>query len=146
MRSRFGRFLLPTSFLLTVCSAFPLGAQAAGALHRPPHRAPATVAVTFRLQVSGKPGQGTTFWVAYGPLADRFGLVQLHRSAPGLYAVTQSLPAQGRTIFAYLVGHGSIHTRFGSAPGDPVAIIKRVGPVSARGLGAPTVTWTAPVG
>jgi hypothetical protein len=146
MRSRLGHPILPISFLLTACGAFPLQADAAGGVHRHPHRAPAAVAVTFRLHVSGKPASDTTFWVAYGPLAGRFGLVQLHPSGAGVYSATQTLPTQGRTTFAYLAGRGAIQSRFGPAPGDPVTIIQRIGPVSARELDTSPITWTGPVG
>jgi hypothetical protein len=64
----------------------------------------------------------------------------------GVYSATQTLPAQGRTTFAYLVGHGSIQTRFGPTPGDPVTTIRRIGPVSAPDLNGLMVSWAAPVG
>jgi hypothetical protein len=106
----------------------------------------ATETATFRLHVAGPVGSSLTFWVAYGPLDDRFGLIQLHSVGRGLYQAQSLLPAQGRTVFAYLVGRGTIHARFGPAPGNPVVTIRRIGPVSMADLHLPMVRWSAPVG
>ena len=106
------------------------------------HQHSRMVQATFRLQVKGNPS-GHTFWVAYGPLNDQFGLIQLRPSSRGLYTATHSLPADGRTIFAFLAGSGTISTHFGAAPGDPVLTIKRIGPVSMASWKSPTIVWRA---
>ena len=108
-----------------------------------PHPA---VVQTFHLQVTGQPGPGTTFWVAYGPLGGRFGVIQLRASGSGVYAATARLPGAGRTAFVYLTGHGSMWTRGGLVPGDPVATIKTMGPVFVPRTVLPTVRWQASAG
>jgi hypothetical protein len=106
----------------------------------------ARVPVTFRLHVAGQPSADATFWVAYGPLAGRFVLVQLRASGAGSYAAVRRLPATGRTVFAYLVGHGVVRTPSGLAPGDPVLTIERFGPALPTQLQLRVVYWHAPVG
>jgi hypothetical protein len=103
-----------------------------------------TVVTTFRLHVIGRPAAHATFWVAFGPLADRWGLIQLHAAGGGTYTATQSLPAVGRTIFAYLAGQGVLTTQMGRAHGNPVVTIRRIGPVSASQVGATIVSWREP--
>ena len=101
---------------------------------------------TFRLHVSGRIAPGTTFWVAYGPLDDRFVILQLHRVRPDTYAASEDLPVGGRTSFAYLTGHGTIMTRLGLVPGNPVVTIRQVGPVTISDRALPAVQWQEPVG
>lgn len=132
---------LVASLVVCLFLAPPFAGASSGTRHHA-----ASQLVTFRLQVSGSPTPGATFWVAYGPLADRFGLVQLHPAGHGTYVARQDLPAEGRTVFAFLAGNGVIRTRFGPAPGDPVTTIQRFGPVSVWHLALPTVHWEAPVG
>ena len=103
-----------------------------------------TVVTTFRLHVIGRPPAHATFWVAFGPLADRWGLIQLHAAGGGTYTAAQSLPEVGRTIFAYLAGQGVLATQMGPAPGNPVVTIRRIGPVSASQVGATIVRWREP--
>lgn len=103
------------------------------------------VVATFRLHISGRPSPGTTFWVAYGPLAGKFGLVRLSDAGSGLRVATQALPGTGRTVFAYLAGHGVTMTRHGPAPGNPVVVIRTIGPISPAHL-PPLVQWSAPAG
>jgi hypothetical protein len=103
-------------------------------------------AQTFRLQVQGTPAAGSTFWVAFGPLDGRFGLIRLKSAGTGWYTARARLPRQGRTVFAFLAGQGVLHATFGLAPGNPVVTIRRVGPVEV-GLHDPiTAHWDAPVG
>lgn len=116
-------------------------AQPSGAAH--PHRG--TVQTTFRLRVQGHVGPRTTFWVAYGPLADRWGIVQLHAAGHGIFLSQRRLPLNGRSVFAYLEGNGAIATRIGPAPGNPVVTIRRLGPFRVSSRGLPLVCWTAPV-
>jgi hypothetical protein len=87
-----------------------------------------------------------TYWVAYGPLDDRFGLDRLHAAGTSTYQASVWLPAAGSTTFAFLAGHGSIQTRFGPAPADPVITIKVFGPLSVAGTDLPVVQWHAPAG
>jgi hypothetical protein len=101
--------------------------------------------VTFRLQVSGPPARGATYWVAYGPLDGKFGIVRLTFAGSHMYKATRDLPAHGRAIFAYLSGYGSVWTRLGWVPGPPVVTIRRFGPTLAWQLPT-TVSWVPPIG
>lgn len=105
-----------------------------------------SVQASFHLHVQGAPASGTTFWVAYGPLSGRWGLVRLHQTGQGMYVATRNLPAAGRTTFAYLAGQGMERTRLGPTPGNPVVTIKVLGPMSPVGVGRTIVLWQAPVG
>jgi hypothetical protein len=105
-----------------------------------------TVLASFRIHVLGHGDPLASYWVAWGPLGDKFGLVQLHRRSGNTFAAEQQLPASGQTIFAYLVGRGVVHTAHGPVPGDPVVTIKRVGPVSMAHLHLSTVDWSGPAG
>jgi hypothetical protein len=100
----------------------------------------------FRLHVAGDLGRQASFWVAYGPLADHWGLIRLHAVGRGNYTATRHLPAEGRTLFAYLAGQGTVRTRGVVAPGNPIVAIRLIGPVSASQLGTTTVHWQVPIG
>jgi hypothetical protein len=135
----------------TVCAALVIlaasSSSTAAAGHTQVGKTPsASVTATFRLVVSGQADSSLTFWVAYGPLRDGFGLVQLHPAGQGRYRASVTLPAEGRTVFAFLAGHGTIRTRFGPAPGNPVVTIRRIGPVNLAELRLPTVRWMVPAG
>jgi hypothetical protein len=131
----FGAALLPAVMVT------PVAAQPATVA-----RPIAQISVTFRLQVAGQPANGETFWVAYGPLAGRFGLFQLHSAGGGWFHATRQLTADGRTAIAYLAGHGVVRTRYGPAPGSPVVTIERFGPMLLRELQLHVVYWHVPVG
>jgi hypothetical protein len=126
--------LLLSFFIPAVAKGVPIG------------NTPPTILKTFRLQISGQPATGTTFWVAYGPLAGRFGIIRLHASGRTLYVATRPLPANGYTTFAYVAGHDTIRARFGLAPGNPVVTIRVFNGVSMSGGQLPTVQWQAPIG
>jgi hypothetical protein len=107
---------------------------------------PRTAPVSFSLSVAGTPDPGTTFWVSYGPLAGKFAVVRLHPEGANTYGVRLRLPAGGHGTFYYLTGHGTMKSRSGPVPGDPVATIKRVGPVTlSQGL-ALRASWYPPLG
>jgi hypothetical protein len=105
-----------------------------------------TILKTFRLQVSGDPAAGTTFWVAYGPLAGRFGIFQLHAAGHLLYTATRRLSTTGHTTFAYVAGQGTVKARFGLAPGNPVVTIHVFNQVPVTEVQLPLVRWQAPIG
>lgn len=134
--------LLPAVALLCMASLSVVTVDAAPV---PVRRSP-MVMTTFRLHVAGRPGAQTTFWVAYGPLAGRWGLVRLHAGDRGLYAATRSLPRTGCTMFAYLVGSGARVTRAGRVPGNPTVTIRLIGPTSVSIPGRITVQWHTPIG
>jgi hypothetical protein len=102
-------------------------------------------ATRFRLQVSGRPAEGTTFWVAYGPLQNQWGVIRLQARGGGVYSASASLPA-GRTTFAYLAAQGSVQTKSGPAPGGVPVTIALLGPTTAFAVAHTTVHWHVPAG
>lgn len=128
--------------VLVACALSPTGALAARSLSVHSSARSGVTLCTFRLRVAGRPVVGTTFWLAYGPLAGKFGLVRLKASQAGLYQASRDLPIGGQTIFAYLSAQGMIHTRLGLAPGGAVTVIRRLGPVRVGVF--PVVHWQAP--
>jgi hypothetical protein len=106
----------------------------------------ARVNVAFRIHVSGKFPGDATFWVAYGPLAGRFWLVRLHKTFRGTFGTQRSLPSAGTSSFTYLVGRGSVSTPAGPAPGNPVTVIRTLGPVSVEQLARARIAWHLPAG
>lgn len=103
------------------------------------------VRVTFRLHVAGRSDADSTYWVAYGPLGGRFGILRLMPRGNGLYSVTAALPS-GRTIFTFLQAHGYISTAAGMQPGSGVTIARSVGPTTATRAAASTVHLHVPAG
>lgn len=105
-----------------------------------------TVPCVFRLHVNGNPGTSATFWVAYGPLHGRFGIIRLTRVGAHTFTARRNLPAGARTSFAYVEGQGTVHTRAGAAPGNPVITINTLGPLRLGARPLPLQRWAAPVG
>jgi hypothetical protein len=140
------RFLgsLGTAALLALASLSP----ALAASHESSHGGTVnhTVVRTFRLEVSNAVSGRATFWVAYGPLGGRWGLVRLRATRSGVYQASVRLPAQGRTTFAYVEGQGAVRTAHGLVPGDPVITVKRFDHVSTTAPQLGLVQWQAPVG
>jgi hypothetical protein len=134
---------LLAALAFSVLAALPVAASGHRAVTNSHNR---TMLATFRIHVSGRAERGASYWVAWGPLDDHFGLVQLHRLSGNTFGADQLLPASGRTIFAYLVGHGVVHTAHGPVPGDPVLTIERIGPESLAHLHLSTVVWSVPFG
>jgi hypothetical protein len=120
-------------------------AQARGSGHRTGVPAK-TASMTFRIDLGARPAQGTTFWVAYGPLDGHFGLIRLHRLGPTEYGAVAELPRDGHTDFAYVAGNGTIKTRAGLAPGDPVVTIQVFHRVTPGQKKLPSVWWQPPLG
>lgn len=107
---------------------------------------PATVISVFRLHVAGRVSPAMTFWVSYGPLGGRFGLIRLRHQSGNLYSGTRRLPTSGKTTFYYLMGHGTTRTRMGVVPGGPVTTIRAVGPASVWPRAPRIVRWQVPAG
>jgi hypothetical protein len=99
----------------------------------------------FRLVVYGTIAPTDTFWVAYGPLQDKWGIIQLHAAGLNLYGARAKLP-RGHTVFSFIQGSGVLHTRLGLVPGNPVTTIRQIGPTSASGGDFPLVVWREPMG
>jgi hypothetical protein len=143
-RRSVGSTTLSASLLAVLCLAsLSPGDTRASPVLPPSGRSVMTV---FRLHVAGDLGRQASFWVAYGPLADHWGLIRLHAVGRGNYTATRHLPAEGRTLFAYLAGQDTVRTRGGVAPGSPIVTIRLIGPVSASQLGTTTVHWQVPIG
>jgi len=53
---------------------------------------------TFRLHVIGRPPAHATFWVAFGPLADRWGLIQLHAAGGGSLQAVAVVAGDGEPL------------------------------------------------
>ncbi|HLJ69637.1 MAG TPA: hypothetical protein VKX16_19950 [Chloroflexota bacterium] len=104
-----------------------------------------TVDVRFRLRVVGSPDAAATFWVAYGPLDDQWGVLQLRDAGHGLYDASAKLPS-GRTMIVFLEGHGAIRTRAGRVPGGPTLTIRELGPWNFPGKAIPMIRWHVPIG
>lgn len=102
---------------------------------------PRMVSTSFHLRVAVKAAPGTTFWVAYGPLDGKWGLIRLHRSGKSVYSGSRVLPTSGRTVFSFIAGRGTMRSRMGVVPGNPVTTIRSIGPITIWPHGVPTVLW-----
>lgn len=125
--------------LLLAVLAVPVGVAQADSTPAPVRT------VTFRLHVAAPASPHTTYWVSYGPLAGKFGLIRLHATGNRYFAARRALPA-GRTLFCYIAGTGTVRTSLGPAPGSPMITIARVGPSTAIQASAHVMTWRPPVG
>lgn len=134
--------------LLALIGALVLSAASLSSASAAPRAgAPTSSFITiFRLHVIGQADPRTTYWVSYGPLAGKWGIVRLHTARHGLQIGSRALPAKGTTTFAYIAGQGVVHTKLGPAPGNPVVTIKLIGPTSPMAVTRQTVQWQAPVG
>ncbi len=102
--------------------------------------------VIFRLRVAGQPSPGTQFWVAYGPVAGRFGILRLRATSAGTYSAARTLPILEPTSVAYLAARGQVRTRAGLEPAHVLAIIFNSGPISLLEAQRHVPRWQAPVG
>jgi hypothetical protein len=125
--------------MLCVLGLSPL---AVGAIAARPDYLP----ITFHLHVTGRMPARMTFWVAYGPLAGRFGVLQLRRTSAGNFRATKRLPAHGRGTFTYLASFGTTTTPAGPAPGGPTIIIRSFRLVTAPEVARIKIYWRAPQG
>lgn len=136
--------LLTCVLAVTLASPVAVFAQHSASVHG--HSRPRLSECTFRLQLEGRATPGMTYWVAYGPLGGRFGLIRLKSVGHGLFVGSRSLPFGARSEFAYVAGWGTVHTRAGLAPGGKPVTIRVVGPVRVFSGSMPVVDWRAPVG
>lgn len=109
-------------------------------------RAPRLAQVRFELQVQGIPARGATYWVAYGPIGGKFGVLRLRRMGTRMYGATHAFPAGSRGEFVYLEGTGQVRTPAGPAPGGMVVTIRRTALSSLHTGLVCSVSWSAPVG
>lgn len=108
--------------------------------------APRLVSTAFHVRLPAGISPGTTIWVAYGPVAGKFGIIRMHSISPRQYAASAKLPRGSRATFYYVEGQGTIHTRAGLAPGNPTRTLGRVGPVVIGRQPVPLFTVPAPLG
>jgi hypothetical protein len=101
---------------------------------------------TFQVKVAGARASGTTLWVAYGPLAGRFGIVRMRNTGGGIYRAQLQLPRGARGQFSYIAGHGTMSSRQGIVPGNPVSTIGHVGPTIIGQSHIPMMVWHPPIG
>lgn len=104
------------------------------------------VRTSFRLQPDSLASQHATYWLAYGPVAGKFGLVQMHPNSAGIFVASTRLPLGARGTFYYIQGQGAIHTRAGLAPGNPVHTIGHVGPLRVSRQPVPMFHVASPAG
>jgi hypothetical protein len=102
--------------------------------------------VTFTLTVSGTPAKGTTFWVAHGPLAGRFGVIRLQPHGNHSYSARVSLPATEVTSFTYLAAHGTQMIHGMPEPGGVVVVIRTMESVTASVASQRVEHWSVPLG
>lgn len=105
-----------------------------------------TTGVVFRIHVAGQVKPGMTLWVAYGPLAGRFGVFRLQSQGGSVYHRTLQLPVGVRGEFVYVEGHGQQRTRAGLVPGGMVTTIGHVGPLIIGHATVPLLRWQPPSG
>lgn len=104
------------------------------------------IRTSFHLQAAPNLPKTTTFWVAYGPLAGKFGLVRLHSVGPGRFVGSRRFPAGARADFAYIEGQGTMRTKEGIVPGNPVHTVGHVGPLVVGRQPIPLLRLAAPAG
>jgi hypothetical protein len=132
--------------VLLAAALFSPGSAFAGSSRIAPHSHMRQVPVTFRLVVPGSVASTMTFWVAYGPLAGHFGIIQLVPKGNNTYSTRVTLPAQGRTTFTYLAAFGRIKTRMGYVPRRGDVTIKTLGPTDPITASMHPVRWLPPLG
>ncbi len=121
------------------------GAQAASPKHQPTHAVRMGM-TTFRLAVAGQPARGTTYWVSYGPLAGRFGVIQLHSHGKHVYSGRANLPVDVSGTFAYLQAQGTQMVHGLPQPGGIPVVIRSMGAVTAVTVSQRIVHWSVPLG
>ena len=104
------------------------------------------VRTSFHLQVSSNFSPSATFWIAYGPLGGRFGLIRLHRAGDGRFVAAGWFPSGARADFYYIEGQGTMRTKEGVVPGNPVRTVGHAGPLIIGHHPVPVLRLSAPAG
>jgi hypothetical protein len=115
-------------------------------VHHPPSHSPRLSTTTFGLTVTGTPAKGTTFWVAHGPLAGRFGVIRLQPRGNHTYSARVTLPVYGVTTFTYLAAQGTQMVHGMPEPGGTVVVIRAMESVTATVASQRVVHWSVPLG
>jgi hypothetical protein len=121
------------------------GAHAANGRQQPSHRIHLS-ATTFTLAVAGTPEKGTTFWVSHGPLAGRFGVIQLQPQGNHTFSARVALPTSGVTTFTYLAAQGTKVVHGVPQPRGAVVVIRSMESVTATVASQQVVHWSVPLG
>jgi hypothetical protein len=140
MMSHIAAPVLLAAALLSPASAF------AGSSRFSPHSHLRQEPVTFRLVVPGNVASAMTFWVAYGPLAGHFGIIQLMPKGNNTFSTRVTLPVQGRATFTYLAAFGRLKTPMGYVPRRGGVTIKTLGPTDPVTASMHPVRWLPPLG
>jgi hypothetical protein len=135
------------SAIIATVSALVLttGAHAAGVRQQPLH----TVRMgttTFHLAVAGNPAKGSTFWLSYGPLAGRFGVIKLHPDGNHQYSARATLPLDAAGTFTYLQAQGTQMVHGLPQPGGIPTVIRSMEAVTAVAVSHHVVRWSVPLG
>jgi hypothetical protein len=101
---------------------------------------------TFRLAVAGSPAKGATFWVSYGPLAGKFGVIELRSTGSHLYSARTVLPVNEAGTFTYLKAQGVQKVHGSAQPGGIPVVIRSVAAVTAVEAASHIVHWSVPLG
>lgn len=104
------------------------------------------VRTAFHLQAESGLPPTTTYWVAYGPVAGKFGLIRLRNTGHGQFTAAGWFPSGTRATFYYIEGQGTIQTKAGPAPGNPVHTIGHTSPVIIGRQAVPLFRVPAPAG
>jgi hypothetical protein len=115
-------------------------------VHQQPSHNVRLSTTTFSLAVAGTPDKGTTFWVAHGPLAGRFGVSQLKPHGNHIYSARVILPANGVTTFNYLAAQGTEVVHGTPQPGGAVVAIRTMESVTAAMASQRVIHWSVPLG
>lgn len=121
------------------------GSQAAS-LQRQPTHAVRVGTIALHLVVAGNPAKGTTYWVSYGPLGGRFGVVRLSSSANHLYSAQVKLPLDEPGTFTFLQAQGTEMVHGIPQPGGIPIVIRRMQAVTAVMVSQRVVHWSVPLG
>ena len=139
------KYLASTLIGATVALLGTTGSHAATVKQQPMH----TVRMgttTFRLAVAGSPARGTTFWVSYGPLAGRFGVIELRPDGSHLFSARTVLPVDETGTFTYLEAQGTQKVHGVAQPGGIPVVIRTVGATTAAAASRQVVHWSVPLG
>jgi hypothetical protein len=137
--------LKPVAVGISAALLWIAGANAA-TVHQPSSGTPRIATSTFSVTVTGTPAKGTTFWVAHGPLAGRFGVIRLLPRGNHTYSARVSLPVTGVTSFTYLAAHGTRMVHGMPEPGGAEVVIRTMESVTATVASQRAVHWSVPLG
>jgi hypothetical protein len=137
--------LIWTAIGATVALLGTTGSHAASLKQQPMH-AVRMGTTTFHLTVAGNPAKGTTFWVSYGPLAGRFGVIKLQPQGNDVFSARAVLPVNRAGTFTYLEAQGTRYVHGLPQPGGVPVVIRNLQSVTAATASQRIVHWSVPLG